>query len=329
VQVHIRIFDIMQVSNSDLTSLTVFRSVVEHRGFLGAQVALGLSQSAVSFHIKGLEQRLGFRLCRRGRSGFELTDRGAIVYDRSKLLFLGLGAFEDAVGGLRDRLVGTLRLGLVDNTVTDPDMPIYRVIAAVNRKAPEVIVKIEIKPPELLISELGNGGIDVAIVPETQTYPGLRFSPLREEPQSLYCGASHPLFRASPLKIDAKTVAQYPFAVRPYAKGFELQHVPGATAKTAVSSMEAQAMLVLSGLYLSYLPEHYAKAWTRTREMRSLSPKIPRIFSKFFLATRAEKRSSSILDVFIQELISLGSENSHRLKGLLPKPPRRHPRKDS
>ena len=139
----------MQVSNSDLTSLAVFRSVVEHRGFLGAQVALGLSQSAVSFHIKGLEQRLGFRLCRRGRSGFELTDRGAIVYDQSKLLVLGLGAFENAVGGLRDRLVGTLRLGLVDNTVTDPEMPIYRVIAAVSRKAPEVIVKIEIKPPEL------------------------------------------------------------------------------------------------------------------------------------------------------------------------------------
>jgi DNA-binding transcriptional LysR family regulator len=75
----------MQISNPDLTSLAVFRSVVEHRSFLGAQVALGLSQSAVSFHIKGLEQRLGFRLCRRGRSGFELTDRGAIVYEQSKL----------------------------------------------------------------------------------------------------------------------------------------------------------------------------------------------------------------------------------------------------
>ena len=314
----------MHLSNSDLTSLAVFRSVVEHRGFLGAQVALGLSQSAVSFHIKGLEQRLGFQLCRRGRSGFGVTDRGAIVYDQSKLLFLGLGTFEDAVGGLRNRLVGTLRLGLVDNTVTDPDMPIHRVIAAVSRKAPDVTINIEIKPPELLISELGNGGIDVAIVPETQTYRGLRFSPLREEPQSLYCGSSHPLFRASPARIDSKSVAQYPFAIRPYAKGLELQHVPGAMAKAAVSSMEAQAMLVLSGLYLSYLPEHYAEAWVKKGKMRSLSPKIPRIFSKFFLATRAEKRASSILDLFVQELISLGSESSHRLKGLLPKQSRPH-----
>ena len=94
--------------------------------------------------------------------------------------------------------------------------------------------------------------------------------------------------------------------------------MPDAVARTAVSSLEAQAMLVLSGLYLSYLPNHYAKAWVEQGEMRSLSPKIPHIFSKFFIATRAEKRPSPILDLFVQELISLGSEHSHRLKGLHP-----------
>jgi DNA-binding transcriptional LysR family regulator len=306
----------MQLSNSDLTSLTVFRTVAEHRGFLGAQVALGLSQSAVSFHMKALEDRIGFRLCRRGRSGFELTDRGAIVYEQSKVLFLGLGSFENIVAGLKNSLTGTLRLGLADNTVTDPDMPIHRIIASLHRRAPEVTVKIEIKPPELLISELGNGGIDVAIVPEMQAYPGLRFTFLREEPQSLYCGSSHPLFDLPTAKINPKTVRPHPFVIRPYAKGFELQHLPEAVARSAVSSMEAQAMLVLSGLYLSYLPEHYAKAWVATGEMKSLSPKIPRIFSKFFLATRAERRSSSVLDLFVQELVALGSENSHRSRGL-------------
>lgn len=306
----------MQTSNSDLASLTVFRAVAEHRGFLGAQVALGLSQSAVSFHLKALEQRMGFRLCRRGRSGFELTDRGAIVYEQSKVLFLGLRSFENTVTGLKNTLTGTLRLGLVDNTVTDPDMPIHCIIAALHRRAPEVMIKIEIKPPELLISEIGNGSIDVAIVPEMQTYPGLRFSLLREEPQSLYCGSSHPLFDLPASKINSKTVGAHPFVVRPYAKGFELQHLPGVVARTAVSSMEAQAMLVLSGVYLSYLPEHYAKAWVATGGIKSLSPKIPRIFSKFYLATRAEKRSSPVLDLFIQELVALGSENSHRLKGL-------------
>jgi hypothetical protein len=39
--------------------------------------------------------------------------------------------------------------------------------------------------------------------------------------------------------------------------------------------------------------------------MRSLSPKIPSILSKFFLATRAERRSSPILGLFVRELGAL------------------------
>jgi DNA-binding transcriptional LysR family regulator len=306
----------MQTSNSDITSLAVFRAVAEHRGFLGAQVALGLSQSAISFHLNALEQRIGFRLCRRGRSGFELTDRGEIVYEQSKVLFLGLRSFENVIIGLKNKLTGTFRLGLVDNTVTDPDMPIHRIIASLHRQAPEVIIKIEIKSPELLVSELGNGSIDVAIIPETRAYPGLRFSLLREEPQSLYCGSSHPLFDLPVSKIDLKKVGAHPFVVRPYARDFELQHVPKAVARTAVSSMEAQAMLVLSGVYLSYLPDHYAKTWVATGAIKSLSPKIPRIFSKLYLATRAEKRSPPALDLFIKELVALGSHHSKKLHSL-------------
>lgn len=94
----------MLLAQSDLRSLTVFRAVVDHKSFLGAQIALGLSQSAVSFHIKALEDRLGFKLCQRGRSGFELTDRGAIVHERSKGLFLALNAFESDIGALKTAL---------------------------------------------------------------------------------------------------------------------------------------------------------------------------------------------------------------------------------
>ena len=106
----------MQLAQSDLRSLAVFRAVVEHKSFLGAQIALGLSQSAISFHIKALEDRLGFKLCRRGRSGFDLTDRGAIVHERSKALFLALNAFESDIGTLKNRITGTLRLGPVSYT---------------------------------------------------------------------------------------------------------------------------------------------------------------------------------------------------------------------
>ena len=73
----------MRLSPADFRSLMVFRAIVEHRGFTGAQLALGMSQSTVSFHLKSLEERLGFQLCRRGRGGFKLSERGQEVFERS------------------------------------------------------------------------------------------------------------------------------------------------------------------------------------------------------------------------------------------------------
>ena len=66
----------MRLSPSDLRALTVFRALGEGQGFLGAQITLGMSQSTISFHLKALEERVGFQLCHRGRRGFQLTERG-------------------------------------------------------------------------------------------------------------------------------------------------------------------------------------------------------------------------------------------------------------
>ncbi len=291
----------MRLSSSDLTSLSVFRAVAEHRSFLGAQVALGLSQSAVSFHMKALEDRFGFTLCQRGRRGFELTERGSVVLEQLKLVFGQLTSFENVVGSLKKRISGVIRLGLVDNTITNPHMPVHRALASLHRKAPDVIVRIEIRSPEALLSELGNGGLDLAVLPETNRYPGIRYAPLLKEAHALYCGAAHPLFRKD-ARISIETVERHAFVVRPYAKLLELKHLPKALARVTVSSMEAQAILVLSGLYLSYLPEHYGQSWVARREMRSLSPKIPRIHSDFSIATRVEKRTPPLVQLAVSEL---------------------------
>jgi DNA-binding transcriptional LysR family regulator len=301
----------MQVAQSDLRSLAVFRAVVEHRSFLGAQIALGLSQSAVSFHIKALEERFGFRLCRRGRGGFELTDRGAAVYEKSKALFLSLNAFESDIGTLKHRITGTLRLGLVDNTITDEDLPIYKVIAALSRKAPDATVQIVIDAPEALVTELGNGGIDIAILPEVQSYQGLKFSYLRDERHSLYCATGHPLFTVPEEALSATVIGKYAFVVRLYANKRELQHFPNAIIRATASNMEAQAMFVLSGQYLGYLPDHYAHAWVKQARLRALLSSETNIPSKFVIATRLAERAPSVLDLFIQELAGIASERLH------------------
>lgn len=312
----------MQVAQSDLRSLAVFRAVVEHGSFLGAQVALGLSQSSVSFHMKALEERFGFRLCRRGRAGFELTDRGAAIYEKSKALYLALNAFEGGVGLLKHTITGMLRLGLVDNTITDEDLPIPRVIASISRKAPDAVVRIVIDTPEDLVAELGNGGIDIAILPEMQPYAGIRFSPFKDERHSLYCAVGHPLWTVSPGNLSSSMIEAHAFVVRPYANRRELRHFPNAVVKATASNMEAQAMFVLSGHFVGYLPDHYAAAWVDQGRFRSLLPRETGISSAFVIATRQAERAPAVLDLFIREFTAIASERLHhereRCESVLP-----------
>lgn len=302
----------MQLAQSDLRSLAVFRAVVEHKSFLGAQITLGLSQSAVSFHIKALEDRLGFKLCRRGRSGFELTDRGTLVYERSKVLFLALNAFESDIGTLKNRITGTLRLGMVDNTITDRDLPIHRIIARISERAPEARIELVIDAPDALLSEIANGGLDIALLPETLPYQGLKLSRFREETHSLYCASGHPLFPVAEEELSMERIEAFDFVVRPYANMRELQFFPKAQARASASNMEAQAMFVMSGHYVGYLPDHYAEDWVKKGIFRRLMAADARIQSAFVIATRSVEKPSTILDFFIRELAGFASEALHK-----------------
>jgi len=66
-----------QVSDFDIRLLRIFRSVVECGGFSAAETVLGIGRSAISQQMSDLEQRVGLRLCQRGRAGFSLTEEGA------------------------------------------------------------------------------------------------------------------------------------------------------------------------------------------------------------------------------------------------------------
>lgn len=302
----------MHLGQSDLRSLSVFRAVVEHKGFVGAQISLGLSQSAVSFHIKALEDRFGFKLCRRGRGGFDVTDRGALVYERSKLLYIALNSFESDIGKLKNRITGTLRLGVIDNTITDGDLPLPKVIARLNVKAPEARIELVIDAPDALLTEISNGGLDIAILPATQSFRGLKITPFKEEYHSLYCAKGHPLFMTKEEDITKDIVEMCDFVVRPYANKRELDFFPNAKAKAFASNMEAPAMFIMSGAFVGYLPEHYARNWVEQDIFRPLLVPATRIRSSFVIATRPEEKPSNILDLFMQELAGLASEALHR-----------------
>lgn len=302
-----------RLSDTDIKLIRVFRAVVECNGFGGAQLMLNVSQPTISAHMRALEERLGFRLCQRGRMGFRLTKKGAEVYERSKGLLAAIEAFEADMGELREELTGTLRVGLVDNIINDPDLAVTDVLRRFSDRAPNVFIHLNVNTPDMLERELLNGQLQIALGPFANRSRALEYEPIYREPHSLYCGRGHPLFDRPDGEISREDVAAARFVTRVYMDGSDIRTVGGSAPKASVSNMEAQAILILSGRFIGYLPDHYAAAWVRRGRLRPIRHLGLEMASTFSLVRRRGAPGTLIERTFTGELRRL---LGHRRSGL-------------
>ncbi|HEX4551010.1 LysR family transcriptional regulator [Pseudomonas sp.] len=90
--------------------LRAFFAVARERNFSRAAQALGVSPSALSQTIKGLEERLGVRLLNRTTRSVSTTEAGARLFERLGEIFADLDAALEQLNDYRDTPVGTLRI---------------------------------------------------------------------------------------------------------------------------------------------------------------------------------------------------------------------------
>src|SRR5258708_27863086 len=95
---------------NDLGELSAFATVAEERSFTRAAARLGISQSALSHTIRGLEKRLGLQLLARTTRSVSPTTAGIAIL---KELTPALDQIERCISEtrkLRDRPGGRIRL---------------------------------------------------------------------------------------------------------------------------------------------------------------------------------------------------------------------------
>lgn len=291
-----------RLDNIDLRLLRVFVVLAEEGGFHDAQIALNLSQSTLSTHLAALERKLGGQLCERGRAGFRLTPFGEATLAAAKRLFEDVDAFHGRIGRDQRRLVGRLRVGIVDGVVTNPQLGLQTVLARYMDYASEVFVDLELGTPLVLERALMDGARDVVVGPFSQKVPGISYIPLHREPQALYCGQGHPLFELPTREIGHARIEEALFSVRRYRHLDDLYRVNHPRASGAVVQMEAQVMMILSGRFIGYLPCHIGEDWVARGRMRVLRPESYGFDSVHFAATRRLKGEQPLVDAFIREL---------------------------
>jgi LysR family transcriptional regulator, transcriptional activator for bauABCD operon len=294
MKLHSRNF-VAKLSDADIRLLRIFCTVTQCGGFAAAESELQLGLPSISRYLKTLEIRLGVRLCRRGRSGFALTEQGRKVYAASLRLIADIARFEGDIRSLHAELTGTLNLGVIDTLITDKNLRIPELIRSYKTRYPQVEFNIVTATSNVIEQLVLDDNIHVGILHARRHLSRLNYRFLFQEYSNLYGAEDHPLVSRPSVSLRVEDVYQYDFAGFSYVDDVE-QGVGARLAKTAsVDCMEALATLISTGCFIGFLPDHYVQSVWRLRQFRPILPKIFSYAADINLVTQSGTTSPLVL----------------------------------
>src|SRR5579863_1099826 len=188
-----------------LTSIRVFRQVVESGTFVAAAERMDLSTAMVSKHVAYVEKRLGVRLLNRNSRTLSLTEPGSVYFERCKTILDDLEATELELGSLSTAPRGTVRITCPSwfGTRRFADL-----LAEFRLRYPEIVVDVSF---EDRLVDLVEEGYDLAlrVARESSLAPGLVARPIR--PISFFIAASREYLKRHGAPKSPEDLARHDF----------------------------------------------------------------------------------------------------------------------
>jgi DNA-binding transcriptional LysR family regulator len=238
-----------------LEHLRTLVAVAEQRSFAAAGTAVGLSPSAVSLHVKALEDRLGAQLLDRGQRPPVLNERGQALVEQARRML----ALADEMAGLArdDALAGAIAVAAVPTALGSVLPP---ALADLRRQHPQLRIQVRSGLSAELAAAVSAGQVDAALVTAPgRPVSGLRLRPVVQEPLVVIAPAD------APQDDDAGLIAAHPFVWfnRQTWAGRQIERLLAERGlevgeEMEVDSLEGIAALVQSGLGVSVVPQRAA-----------------------------------------------------------------------
>jgi DNA-binding transcriptional LysR family regulator len=253
----------------NLRQLRTLVAIAEQGSFTAAGNAVGLSHSAISLHVKALEQELGVSLVDRARRPPRLTARGAALVGQARRMAALLD--EIRALGSDEVLAGSLAVGVVPTAMVHLLPPALARLKALH---PKLAIRVRTGLSSELAQAVHMAEIDVAVVTRPDIAP---------EGLALHRIAREPLVVIAPPGTagdsDAELIAAHPFIwfSRKTWAGQQIERLLQARGlhpreAMEVDSLEAIEALVEHGLGVSVVPER-----TRTSLAAPLAPTLRRL----------------------------------------------------
>jgi DNA-binding transcriptional LysR family regulator len=159
----------------DTDQLRSFLAIVDTGSFTRAAERVHKTQSAVSMHVRRLEEQLGCALFVKQGRGARLTEEGErLIEFARRIVQVEAGAFAALS---RKGLRGAARLGIPDDYA---ESFLADILARFNRRHPLVEVSVVCEASTDLAPQVAAGALDLALITDHEGLHGLEL--LREEP---------------------------------------------------------------------------------------------------------------------------------------------------
>ncbi|MDR9753338.1 LysR family transcriptional regulator [Pseudomonas sp. SZMC_28357] len=193
----------------DLRQLRYFIALNEHRSFVRAADAMGITQPAFSRSIQGLEQEFGCVLVDRGNKDLRPTPEGQVVLQHALSLVQGAALLSAQVTQMTKLDAGELRFGCGPAPAVKlvPDA-----VAQFINAHPKVRTYFEVDNWEKLSRALGREEIEffIADIRHFEADPNFQTQPLTPRRGVFFCRPGHPLL--SKESLSTNDMFDYPLA---------------------------------------------------------------------------------------------------------------------
>ena len=210
--------------------LQVFHTVARLLSFTKAAEELHMTQPAVTFQVRQLEEYFNTRLFDRTHNRINLTDAGKRVYVYAEKIFVLYSEMENSVREITGDISGVLVLG-ASTTVAEYMLP--NLLGDFKHKYPDVTIRLKVANTDGIVSLVENNAIDLGVVEAPVSNKNLVVEKCRMDQMVLIVPPGHELANSDSVSLER--VLEFPFICREEGSGTRevmVEHMLDAGIKT-------------------------------------------------------------------------------------------------
>lgn len=194
--------------------LQVFHAVARHLSFTKAAEALFMTQPAVTFQIKQLEEHFNMRLFERGHGRISLTTAGEIVLEYAEKILALSSELDTRLGEMSGQMRGPLLVG-ASTTIAEFMLP--RILGEFNSLYPQVRARLTVANSEAIENRIAERSLDVGLIEIETKNQNLLSEVCCEDELQVICTPDYPL--SGMRSVTPQVLLDYEFVSREQGSG--------------------------------------------------------------------------------------------------------------